>query len=245
VHVADYRNPTVSVLQNSKEGSSGRLRNLPSPLPGAGKKPLKARSSKWKEAKSKTQKRDRIKEDSKKDSDKKSKEELQSISGEKIPVLESTVRNSVQSSDTAVSGSSVAVLEARRRKFESAGPVKPDGKKIRLRTSQPQQQMQMQKEQDRKTTLQTSQKHISEVKDKEAVTAVMAVDDSAMLETGEDFDEPYLELQSADLWSSEESDTDNEARFKSSAQIQVAESEKVMLCHMLYCDAVSTAEVMQ
>jgi hypothetical protein len=191
---------------------------------------LKSRSSKWKEPKNKTQKRDRSKEDTKKDSDKISKEELQSIAGERIPVIDSsTVKNCVQSSDIMVSGSSVAVLEARRRKFELTGPVKPDGKKIRIRTTQPHQQMQLQKEQDRKMTQQTSQKHLSEVKDKEAAPVAMAVDDFATLETGEDVDEPYLELQSADLWSSEESESDNEGRFKSSAQIQVAESEKVML----------------
>jgi hypothetical protein len=61
------------------------------------------------------------------------------------------------------------------------------------------------------------------------VAAVAASDDSTVLETGEDFDEPYLELQSGDLWSSEESDSDNDARFKSSARIQVSGSEKVTL----------------
>jgi hypothetical protein len=73
------------------------------------------------------------------------------------------------------------------------------------------------------------QKHTVEGKDREMVAAVAASDDSAVLETGEDFDELYLELQSGDLWSSEESDSDNEARFKSSARIQVSGSEKVTL----------------
>ncbi|XP_021937448.1 serine/arginine repetitive matrix protein 2-like [Zootermopsis nevadensis] len=225
LHVAEYRNHAVAGLQSSKEGNNVRLRNLPSPVPVPGKKPLKTRSSKRKEPR---RKRDRSKEYTKKDSDEKSKEELRSVAGESNPVLDSSaVKNSVQISDTLVSGSNVAVLEARRRKFESAGPVKPDGKKICLRTTQPQQQMQLQKEQDRKMTRQTPPKHMPEVNDKEAVTAIMTLDDSAPLETGEDIDEPYLELQSADLWSSEESDSDNEARFKSSARIQVAESEKV------------------
>jgi hypothetical protein len=207
---------------------------------------LKTRSSKRKEPKSKAQKRDRTDEDTKKDADRKSKEELQSTAGERMPVLDSsTVKNSMHSSDAVVSGSSVAVMEARKRKFELAGPVKPDGKKIRLRTTEAQQQLRVQKEQDRKMTQQNSQKHILEEKEKEAVTAVIAGDDSSALETAEDFDEPYLELQSADLWSSEECDSDNEARFKSSAEIKVAGSEKVNAVFLFYNNVVSAAGVVR
>jgi hypothetical protein len=88
--------------------------------------------------------------------------------------------------------------------------------------------MQLQEEHKKDVTQQTVNKRMSEDKDKEAVTALAALDDSALLEGGEDFDEPYLELQSADTWSTDESDSDNEARFKSSTQIQAAGSDKVM-----------------
>jgi len=180
------------------------------------------RSSKRKESRTKAQKRERNKEDSKKDSDR-SKEDFRNIAGERIPVLDSSaVKDCVDSSDIVSVGSNLARMEARRRKFESLGPVKPDGKKICLKaTQQPCEQ------QERDITDQGVQKHTVEGKDREMVAAVVASDDSTVLETGEDFDEPYLELQSGDLWSSEESDSDNEARFKSSARIQVSGSEKV------------------
>lgn len=219
--VGDYRSPTVPVLHSSKEVSSGRQRNLPSP-PGPGKKPLKTQSDKQKEPKNRVQKRDRCKEDKKKESNKKSKEQLQNIAEEGNTVLRS--KNIVKSCDGVVSGSNLARMEARKRKFESTGPVKPDGKRIRLKESHPQQQMQLQEEQKKDVTQQTVNKHKLEEKDKEAVTAL---DDSALLEGGEDFDEPYLELQSADTWSTDESDSDNEARFKSSTQIRAAGSDKV------------------
>lgn len=223
--VGDYRNPTVPVIHSSKEVSSGRQRNLPSP-PGPGKKPLKTQLDKQKEPRNRVQKRERSKEDKKKDSNKKSKEQLQNIAEEGNAVLCS--KNIVKSCDGVVSGSNLALMEARRRKFESAGPVKPDGKRIRLKEPHPQQQKQVKEEHDKDLTQQTVNKHTLEEKDKEAVTALTALDDSAVLEGREDFDEPYLELQSADTWSTDESDSDNEARFKSSTQIQAAGSEKVM-----------------
>jgi hypothetical protein len=200
-----------------------------SPVPGPGKKSFKTKSSKQKEPKNKGQKKDRSKEDNKKDSDKRSKEELHNIAGEKIPVLDvSSVKNNVESSDSVVSSSKLTLLEARRRKFESTGPVKPDGKKIRLKTTQPPHQMQLQEEQEREMTQKAPQEPTLEEKNEVIGTVVTALDDSATLQTGEDLDEPYLELQSADLWSSEESDSGNEARFKSNARIQGAGSEKVM-----------------
>jgi hypothetical protein len=73
-----------------------------------------------------------------------------------------------------------------------------------------------------------------EEKDKETVTALTALDDSAVLESGEECDEPYLELQSSDTWSTDESDSDNEARFKSSTQIRAAGSEKVCYYFRLF-----------
>jgi hypothetical protein len=223
LHVTDYINPTAPLLHSTREGSSSRQRNLPSPVPGPSKKPLKVRSSKRKEPRTKAQKRERNKEDTKKDLDR-SKEEIQNVAGERIPVLDSSaVKDSVESSDIVGVGSNLARMEARRRKFESLGPVKPDGKKICLKATQ-----QPCERQERDITDQGVQKH-TVGKDRELVAAVAASDDSTVLEAGEDFDEPYLELQSGDLWSSEESDSDNEARFKSSAQIQVSRSEKVML----------------
>lgn len=224
LHVAEYVNPTAPLLHSTKEGSSGRQRNLLSPVPGPSKKPLKMRSSKRKESRTKAQKRERNKEDSKKDSER-SKEDFRNIAGERIPVLDSSaVKDCVESSDIVSVGSNLARMEARRRKFESLGPVKPDGKKICLKASQ-----QTCEQQERDITDQGVQKHTVEGKDREMVPPVTASDDSTVLEAGEDFDEPYLELQSGDLWSSEESHSDNEARFKLSARIQVSGSEKVML----------------
>jgi hypothetical protein len=171
----------------------------------------------------KAQKRERNKEDAKKDSDR-SKEDFRNIAGEKIPVLDSSaVKDCVEASGNVGVGSSLARLEARRRKFESVGPVKPDGKKICLKGTQ-----QLCEQQERDIADQGVQKHALEGKDREIV-AVAASNNSTVLEGGEDFDEPYLELQSGDLWSSEESDSDNEARFKSSARTQVSGTEKVML----------------
>lgn len=196
---------------------------MPSPVPGHSKKPLKMRSSKRKESRTKAQKRERNKEDSKKDSDR-SKEDSRDIAGERIPVLDSSAVKDCVESDIVGVGSNLARMEARRRKFESLGPVKPDGKKICLKaTQQPCEQ------QERDITDQGVQKRTVEGKDGEMVGAVAASDDSTVLEAVEDFDEPYLELQSGDLWSSEEGDSDNEARFKSSARIQVSGSEKVTL----------------
>jgi len=224
LHVADYINSTAPLLHSTREGSSGRQRNLPSPVPGPSKKPLKMRSSKRKESRTKAQKRERNKEDSKKDSDR-SKEDVRDIAGERIPVLNSSgLKDCVESSDIGGVGSNLARMEARRRKFESLGPVKPDGKKIYLKATQL-----LCEQQERDIIDQGVQKHTVEGNDREMVAAVAASDDSTVLEAGEDFDEPYLELQSGDLWSSEESDSDNEARFKSSARIQVSGSEKVTL----------------
>lgn len=223
LRVADYMNPTAPVLHSAKEGSSGRQRNQPSPIPGPSKKPSKIRSSKRKDPKTKAQKREKSKGDTRKDLDRRSKEDLQNTAGERIPVLDSSaVKDCVESSDIVGVGSNLARMEARRRKFESTGPIKPDGKKICLKATQ-----QLREQQDRDITDQGVQKCALEEKDREMVTAVAASDGPAVLEAGEDFDEPYLELQSGDLWSSEESDSDNEARFKSSAQIQVSGSEKV------------------
>lgn len=224
LHVADYINHTAPLLHSTREGSSGRQRNLPSPVPGPSKKPLKMRSSKRKESRTKAQKRERNKEDSKKDSDR-SKEDLRDIAGKRIPVLDSSAaKDCVESSDIVGVGSNLARMEARRRKFESLGPVKPDGKKICLKATQ-----QLCEQHEKDITDQDVQKNTVEGKDREMVAAVTASDDSTVLEGGEDFDEPYLELQSGDLWSSEENDSDNEARFKSSARIQVSGSEKVTL----------------
>jgi hypothetical protein len=216
-------NPTAPLVRSPREGSSGRQRNLPSPVPGPSKKPLKIKSSKRKEPKTKAQKRDRNREDTKKDSDRRSKEDFQNIAGERIPVLDSSsIKDSVESSDIADVDSNLARMEARRRKFESTGPIKPDGKKICLKTTQ-----QLHEQQESIINDQAAEKSTSDEKGIEMVTAVAASDGCAVLEAGEDFDELYLELQSGDLWSSEESDSDNEARFKSSARIHISGSEKV------------------
>ncbi|GFG28498.1 hypothetical protein Cfor_03623 [Coptotermes formosanus] len=223
LRVADYANPTAPVLHSAREGSGGRQRNLPSPIPGPSKKPSKIRSSKRKEPKTKAQKREKSKEDTRKDLDRRSKEDLQNTAGERIPVLDSSaLKDCVEPSDIVGVGSNLARMEARRRKFESTGPIKPDGKKICLKTTQ-----HLHEQQDRGVTDQDVQKHTFEEKDQEMVIAVAVSDGPAVLEAGEDFDEPYLELQTGDLWSSEESDSDNEARFKSSASVELSGSEKV------------------
>ncbi|PNF22165.1 hypothetical protein B7P43_G05767 [Cryptotermes secundus] len=221
--VADYRNPTVPVLHSSKEVSSGRQRNLPSP-PGPGKKPLKPQLDKQKEQRNRVQKRNRSKED-RKYSNRKSKEQLQNVAEEGNAAQ--CPKSIAKSHDGVVSGSNLALMEARKRKFESTGPVKPDGKRIRLKEPHPQQQMRVQEEHEKDPTQQTVSKHMLEEKDKEEVAVLTTLDDSAVIEVGEDFDEPYLELQSADTWSTDESDSDNEARFKSSTHIQAAGSEKI------------------
>jgi hypothetical protein len=192
---------------------------------------LKTQSYKQKELKNRAQKRDKTKEDKKEDSNKKL-EQLPNIAEEANAVERS--KNIEKSSDGVVSGSNLALMEARKRKFESTGPVKPDGKRIRLKEPHPQPQ-------EKDLTQQAVHRHTSEEKDKQAVTALATLDDSALLE-GEDLDEPYLELQSADTWSTDENDSDSEARFKSSMQIQTAGSGKVMFLSYLN---VSAAEILQ
>jgi hypothetical protein len=196
---------------------------VPSP-PGPAKKTLKTQSYKQKEQKNKVQKRDRGRED-KKESNKKL-EHLPDIAEEGNAVIHS--KNIEKSGDGVVTGTNSALMEARKRKFESTGPVKPDGKRIRLKEPPPQQQMQPQEEYEKDRMQQAVDRQMSEERDKEVVTAVTALGGTEVLEGGGDVDEPYLELQSADTWSTDESDSDSEARFKSSMQMQTAISEKVM-----------------
>jgi hypothetical protein len=228
------RNTTVPVAHSSKEANSGRQRSQPSP-PAPVKKPLKTQTYKQKELKNRVQKRDKAKED-KKDSNKKL-EQLPNVAEEADAVVRS--KNVEKSSDGVVSDSNLALMEARRRKFQSTGPVKPDGKRIRLKEPHPQQQ----EEEEKDPTRQAVHRHASEEKDKEAVTTSATSDDPALLEGGADFDEPYLELQSADTWSTDENDSDSEARFKSSMRIQTAGSEKVMFLSYLN-DYVSAREIL-
>jgi hypothetical protein len=177
---------------------------------------LKTQAYKQKELKSRAQKRDKTKEDKKEDSNKKS-EQLPKVAEETIAAERS--KNIEKSSDGAVSGPNLALMEARRRKFESTGPVKPDGKRIRLKELHPQPQEEREEDVTRRT---------SEERDKQAVLPTLE---------GEDLDEPYLELQSADTWSTDENESDSEARFKSSMQIQTTGSEKVMFLSYLNVSA--------
>ncbi|XP_069702446.1 serine/arginine repetitive matrix protein 2-like isoform X2 [Periplaneta americana] len=209
VHTADYRNTTVPVVHSTKEGSCGRQRNI-SPLSGAGKKQHRTRPDKRKEPRNKVQKRDKSAEDLK-ETDRRSREELQTVVGDRIPVLDSTAKNNVERNDSAVGDTNLALMEARRRKFESASPVRPDGKKIRLKAKLPQSER-------------TQAEEIPPKQTEERVESVVETldDDSLLLDHGDelDLDEPCLELESADLWSEEESESDNEARFKSGTKTQ-------------------------
>ncbi|KAJ9581135.1 hypothetical protein L9F63_023688, partial [Diploptera punctata] len=229
LHASDYRNPAPS-LHTSKENTNGNRQKNFSPVPAvtdgsvSSVKQSKTKSSKRKESKNKILKGERIREYIKKESDRKSKEKT---SSERIESQESSSPRIEGQNENAVSDPKMAILEARRRKFESKGPVIPEPKKIRLKAapqSSPAQLADVKARGRIKVIFLNEEEETTAATEKSAST----LDNSETLDNmNYDLDEPILELQSGDLWSSDESDSDNEGRFKSSTRTHGSGSAKV------------------
>lgn len=245
LHASEFRN-TVPPPHAYEESSNSSRHKIASPVQTekdgsvTSLKQSRIKPSKRKESRNKARKRTRSKEDVKRESDKKFKERT---SSERVPSQESS--SPKNDSQTTITDPKLAVLEARRRKFESKGTVKPEAKKIRLKTTQQSQSsptplsVSKEKQDFKLDTELLSQEHNDILKEDETTMAATEKSTSTLdnLDTLDDlefdFDEPILELESGDLWSSEDSNSDNEGRFKSNSRIQESGGAKVMIVNLI------------